>query len=149
MTVRTVSLEALQAGAQVTVAPGDTLRVVVSFKYTVAANTTALLRAAPYAYTLGVLDRVNSCVAEVDVDLPAATTPTAKEATVDIYILSKADGGPTDGTYGLIAEFPGYDLEEHIDNAIIIEGNKDNWSELLGTVMMIMMMGMMVGMVKQ
>jgi hypothetical protein len=148
MRIVSASLTALQAGEQVTLAPGDTLRVTVAFEYTVSANTSVLLRAAPYAYTLGILNRVDKCVSEETVELLRALEPTGKEVTVDIYIVPAADGGPKDGTYGLIAEIPGYDVSQHIDDAIIIAGNPESWTELLAPMMMIMMMGMMMGMVK-
>jgi hypothetical protein len=148
MTIKHASLVALQAGEQVTVAPGDTLRVIVTFDYTVSVDASVILRAAPYAYTLGILNRVDKCVTEETVQLPRALDPTSKEATVDIFVLPAADGGPKDGTYGLIAEIPGYDASQNIDDAIVIAGNPEGITELIAPMMMLMMMGMMMGMVK-
>jgi hypothetical protein len=143
------SLGALAAGEQVQLSVGDTLRVSVGFKYVVAEDTIVTLRACPYQYTLGILDRIGSCCGEADIELERTTTAKLKEATVDVPIIAAAEGGIEDGTYGLIAEIPGSDTEDKIDDCLVISGNPAGITDMLPMLMVVMMMGMMMPMMEE
>ena len=139
------SLAALAAGEQVQLSVGDTLEISVSFKYTVAENTMVSLRACPYQYKVGILDRIGgSCGENPEVELEATLTPKTKETTVDMPIVPSAEGGIEDGTYGLIAEILGTDAEDHIDDCLVISGNPPSMMAMVGPLLVI---GLMVGMV--
>jgi len=139
------SLAALAAGEQVQLNVGDTLEISVSFKYTVAENTMVTLRACPYQYTLGVLDRIGgSCGENPDVELEATLTPKTKETTVEMPIVPAAEGGIEDGTYGLIVEILGTDAEDHIDDCLVISGNPTSMMAMVGP---LLALGLLAGMV--
>lgn len=148
MIVRT-SLGALAAGEQVQLSVGDTLRVSVSFKYTVAEDTIITLRACPYHYTMGVLDRIGGSCGEAEIELERSTTLKLKEATVDMPIVPAAEGGIADGTYGLIAEILGTDVEAHIDDCMVISGNPAGITDILPMLILVMMMGMIMPMMEE
>jgi len=143
---RTVSLKALQAGEQVTVPVGETLRVIVEFDYTVSVDTSMALRVYPYQYTVGVLDRIGSCGGEYTADLPAALTSTHQEVQVDCLMKPAKEGGIANGTYGIIAEVPGTSASFKIDDALVITGNPEDWTDLLAPMLALMALTMMVGM---
>jgi hypothetical protein len=138
------SLAALAAGEQVQLSVGDTLRITVSFKYTVAQDTIVTLRACPYQYKLGVLDRIGGSCGEADIELERSTTLKLKEATVDMPIVPAAEGGIANGTYGLIVEILGTGVEAHIDGCLVIAGNPAGVSDILSMAMVVMMMGMIM-----
>ena len=142
------NLRALQAGEQVTVPVDETLRVIVEFDYTVSTSTSIAVRVYPYQYTLGILDRIGSCGGEATVDLPATLIPMHKEVQIDCYMEPAKEDGIEDGTYGIIAEVPGTDASAQIDDVLVITGNPEDWTKLLGPLLTIMVMGMMVNMVK-
>ena len=121
---------------------GETWRVYVSFKYVVPENMTVTLRACPYSRVLGILNRVDGCCSQTDIDLMATATPLLKEASVDITFKPESEGGIADGTYGLIAEIVGTGAEEHIDDCIIVSGNPPGTWEMIPSLMLVMMMGM-------
>jgi len=143
------SLTALAAGEQVQLSVGDTLRISVSFKYTVAEDTIVTLRACPYQYTLGVLDRIGGSCGEADVELERFTTSKLKEANVDMPIVPASEGGIANGTYGLIAEILGTDVEDHIDDCLVISGNPAGITDLLPMLIVVMMMGMIMPMMEE
>lgn len=122
---------------------GETWRVSVSFKYVVPNNITVTLQACPYTYLVGILNRVDSCCGQSNINLVATATTLPKEATVDIYFTPKGEGGIADGTYGLIVEILGTDAEAHIDDYIIVSGNPPSIWEMIGP---LLIMGLMVGM---
>lgn len=131
-------------GEKVELSVGDTLEVSVSFKYTVAENTMVTLRACPYQYTVGVLDRIGgSCGENREVELEATLTPKTKEAVVEMPIVPASEGGIENGTYGLIAEVLGTDAEDHIDDCLVISGNPPSMMEMIGP---ILVLGLMAGM---
>lgn len=138
------SLGALVAGEKVTLSPGDTLRVKVGFKYSVAQNTVVTLRACPYQYRLSILDRIGGSCSEADIELERATTSRLAEATVDMPVVAASDGGIADGTYGLITEILGTDVSDKIDDCLVITGNPASIWELLPTLGMVLIMSMMV-----
>ena len=144
--LRTVSLAELASGQVIELSVGDTLRISVSFKYVVAEDTTVTLRACPYQYTVGVLDRIGGSCGEADIELERSTTAKLKEATVDMPIVPAAEGGIANGTYGLIAEILGTDAEDHIDDCLIISGNPVSMMEMVGPLLVIGLMAAMVGM---
>jgi len=143
------SLTALAAGEQVQLSVGDTLRISVSFKYTVAEDTIVTLRACPYQYTLGVLDRIGGSCGEADVELERSTTSKLKEANVDMPIVPASEGGIANGTYGLIAEILGTDVEDHVDDCLVISGNPAGITDLLPMLIVVMMMGMIMPMMEE
>jgi len=147
--LRTVSLAELASGQVIELSVGDTLRVAVSFKYTAAEATIATLRACPYSYTMGILNRVGGSCGEADIELERATTFTLKEATVDMPIMPAAEGGVSDGTYGLIAEILGTDVEHHIDDCLVISGNPAGIADIIPMLMVVMMMGMIMPMMEE
>lgn len=147
MTLVTTSLGALQAGGQVQLSVGDTLRVSVSFKYTVAEAVTVTLRACPYQYKAGVLDRIGGSCGSAEISLEATLTPKTKEATVDMPIVPAAQGGIADGTYGLIVEVNG--AEQHIDDVLVITGNPPGIMDMIAPMMMVMMMSMIMPMMEE
>ena len=138
------SLESLQAGEQVQLSVGDTLRVTVGFKYTVAEKTMVTLQACPYQRVLGVLDRIGGSCGQANIELERAATPKLTEAAVDMLIVPEAQGGVEDGTYGLIVEILGTDAETHIDDILVISGNPPSPFEMIPSLIMVMMMGMMI-----
>lgn len=137
------SFEALQAGEKAQLSVGDTLRVTVSFKYTVAEKTTVTLQACPYHRVLGVLDRIGGSCGQVNIELERATTPKLTEATVDMPVVPAAQGGVDDGTYGLIVEILGTDVEAHIDDVLVVSGNPPGPFQMIPALMVVMMMAMM------
>jgi len=139
------SLGALASGQQVQLSVGDTLRVSVSFNYTVSESTSVTIRCCPHQRVMGILDRIGSCCGETQADLSGTVTPAKKEVTVDCVMLPASEGGIGDGTYGLIAEIPGYDAEETIENCIVISGNPASVMDMIPMLMMVMVMGMMMG----
>lgn len=138
------SLAALATGEQVQLSVGDILRVTVGFKYTAAEDTVITLRACPYHYVVGVLNRVGGSCSETDIELERAATTTLKETTVDMPIVPAAEGGVSDGTYGLIVEILGTDVEDHIDDCLVIGGNPTGMMEMIGP---LLVLGLMAGMV--
>ena len=79
---------------------GDTVRVTVSFKYTVGVNTTVTILAGPYSTNVFGKHVVNTCVGRADVPLTAVSTPTAQTADIDFILIPKANDGIDNGTYG-------------------------------------------------
>lgn len=144
--LRTVSLAELANGQVIELSVGDTLRVVVSFKYTVAEDTIVTLRACPYHYVLGVLDPIEGSCGEADIDLERSATLKLKEAIVDMPIVPAAEGGIANGTYGLIAEILGTDAEDHIDDCLVISGNPPSPIDMVGP---LLVLGLMAAMVSQ
>jgi len=130
------SLNALAAGQQVQLGPGDTLRVNVSFKYTVSQATTVTLWA---SLGLGVGRDIE---AFKEISLEAALTPKTWEGYIDIPIPTS---GKRDGVYWLQAEIQGYpETQTRIDNAVVISGMPAGILDILPAMVVVMMMGMMM-----
>jgi len=137
------SLAALQAGEQVQLGPGDTLRVNVSFKYTVAQGTTATLWA---SLGLGVGRDIESFK---EISLEATLTPKTWEGYIDIPVPTS---GKKNGTYWLQAEIKGYgDTQTRIDNAVVISGMPSitNIMDMIPMLMVVGMMGMVMSVIKE
>jgi hypothetical protein len=137
------SLATLAAGEQVQLGPGDTLRVTLSFKYTVAQAITITLWAA-----LG-LGLGRDIEAFKEVSLEATLTPKTWEGFIDIPIPTS---GKKDGTYWLQAEIRGYpETQVRVDNAVIISGMPAgiDLMSIMGLMMVMMMMGMVVPMMEE
>lgn len=145
--LRTVSLAELVSGQTIRLSVGDILRVAVSFKYIVAENTVVTLRACPYHYVGPILDRIGGSCGEANIALERATTATLKEATVDMPIVPDAEGGLTDGTYGLIAEILGTNVEDHIDNCLIVSGNPAGIWGTMEIILPLIMLGLMAAII--
>ena len=131
---------------------GETVRVNVSFKYTVGVNTTVKLMAGPYYTNLFGTHMVSSCVGQADVQLPASSTPADGTATVDFMLISKSLGGIENGTYGLRVWIEDTNAVAEQDNIIIVSGNTgggDMFSSMMPMIMMLMMMGMIMPMTQQ
>jgi hypothetical protein len=119
---------------------GDTIRVTASFVYTVAADTLVTVQAGPYHYIVGILDRIGASFGKATVDLPMALTPTEKQFTVD-FKLSGIDAG----TYGLIVEIPGTDINVKQDDVLIVAAAPSVF-EMIGPLLVIGLMAAMVSM---
>lgn len=131
------SLAALAAGEKVTLGPGDTLRLEVSFKYTVAAPTVVTLWA---SLGLGIGRDIENFL---DISLEASTLPKAWRGTIDIPIPTS---GKTNGTYWLRAEIGGYPgTQTTIDNAVEITNMPGGILDYLPMLIMVMVMSSIMG----
>ena len=134
---------------------GDTVRVTVSFKYTVGVNKTIRLFAGPYSTNLFGKNLVEQCVGDADVSLIPASTPAAQTAEVDFILIPKANNGIANGTYGLRVWIEDTNAVAEQDNVIIVTGNPgstgstDILSSMMPMIMMLMMMGMIMPMTQQ
>ncbi len=131
---------------------GDTVRVTVSFKYTVGVNKTVRLLAGPYYTNLFGKHLVDQCVGDADIALVPASTPAVQTATVDFILIPKATGGIDDGTYGLRVWIEDTNALAEQDNVVIVTGNpgsSDMFSSMIPMIMMLMMMGMIMPMTQQ
>ncbi|MPL89217.1 hypothetical protein SDC9_35250 [bioreactor metagenome] len=131
---------------------GDTVRVTVSFKYTVGVNKTVRLLAGPYYTNLFGKHLVDQCIGDADVALVPASTPAAQTATVDFILIPKATGGIENGTYGLRVWIEDTNALAEQDNVVIVTGNpgsSDMFSSMMPMIMMLMMMGMIMPMTQQ
>ena len=131
---------------------GDTVRVTVSFKYTVGVNKTVKLSSGPYYTNLFGKHLVDQCVGDADVALVPASTPAAQTATVDFILIPKANGGIDNGTYGLRVWIEDTNAVAEQDNVIVVSGNSsggDMFTSMMPMIMMLMMMGMIMPMTQQ
>ncbi len=129
---------------QVQLAVGDTARVTFKLTYTVGKATQITVRAVPYDYWFGVLNRVGENAGTKIVNLPAALTPTDITETVD-FTINSSNAGP----YGLLLEVLDTNYQVRIDDAMYIEGGGGGGSDMMSMmsmVMVMMMMGMMMPM---
>ena len=126
------SLNALAAGEQIELAPGDVLRVSCSFKYVVAQAVTVTLWA---SLGLGIGRDIESFE---EISLEAALTPKTWAGDIDISIPT----GKTTGTYWLRAEIKGYpDTQTTIPDAVVISGVPSVF-EMIGP---LLVLGLMMG----
>ena len=133
---------------------GDTVRVTVSFSYTVGINTTVRLLAGPYYTNIFGKHLVDSCVGQADVSLPAASTPTSQTADIDFTLVPKSLGGIDNGTYGLRVWVEDSSALAEQDSVIIVSGNTgssggDMFTSMMPMLMMVMMLGMIMPMTQQ
>lgn len=131
---------------------GDTVRVTVSFKYTVGVNKTVKLSAGPYYSNVFGKHLVASCVGDADVQLVPASSPATQSATVDFTLIPKANNGIDNGTYGLRVWVEDTNAVAEQDDVIVVTGNPgstDMFSSMMPMIMMLMMMGMVMPMVQQ
>ncbi|AMU85979.1 hypothetical protein [Dehalococcoides mccartyi] len=131
---------------------GDTVRVTVSFKYTVGVNKTVKLSAGPYYTNLFGKHLVASCVGDADVQLVPASSPATQSATVDFTLIPKANNGIDNGTYGLRVWVEDTNAVAEQDDVIVVTGNPgstDILSSMMPMIMMLLMMGMVMPMVQQ
>jgi len=134
---------------------GETIRVTVSFEYTVGINTSVKVFAGPYYTNIFGKHMVEPCVGSADVSLAAATEPISQTATVDFILIPKAQGGIDDGTYGLRVWVEDTNAVAEQDNVIIVTGNPissgsgDMFTAMMPMLMMVMMMGMVMPMTQQ
>ncbi len=126
---------------------GDTVRVTVSFSYTVGINTTVRLLAGPYYTNIFGKHLVDSCVGQADVSLPAASMPTSQTADIDFTLVPKSLGGIDNGTYGLRVWVEGSNALAEQDSVIIVSGNTSSGGDMFTSMMPMLMMVMMLGMV--
>jgi len=126
---------------------GDTVRVTVSFSYTVGINTTVRLLAGPYYTNIFGKHLVDSCVGRADISLAAASTPTQQSADVDFTLIPKALGGIDNGTYGLRVWVEGSNALAEQDSVIIVSGNTSSGGDMFTSMMPMLMMVMMLGMI--
>jgi hypothetical protein len=130
---------------------GDTIRVTVSFEYTVGINTVLKIYACPYYTNLFGKHMVDVCVGSVNISLTAATEPASQTATIDFLLIPKEQGGIEDGIYGLSVWIEGSNAVAEQDNVIIVTGNSssgggDMFTSMMPMLMMVMMMGMIMPM---
>ena len=132
---------------------GETVRVTVSFSYTVGINTTVRLLAGPYYTNIFGKHLVDSCVGQADVSLPAASMPTSQTADIDFTLVPKSLGGIDNGTYGLRVWVEGTNAVAEQDSVIIVTGNTggggDMFTSMMPMLMMVMMLGMIMPMTQQ
>ncbi len=133
---------------------GDTVRVTVSFSYTVGINTSVRLLAGPYYTNIFGRHLVDSCVGRADVSLPAASTPAQESTDIDFTLVPKSLGGIDNGTYGLRVWIEGSNALAEQDSVIIVSGNTsssggDIFSSMMPMLMMVMMLGMIMPMTQQ
>ena len=134
---------------------GDTVRVTVSFSYTVGINTTMRLLAGPYYTNLFGEHLVDSCIGQADVSLPVASTPAQQTADIDFTLVPKSLGGIDNGTYGLRVWVEGSNALAEQDSVIIVSGNTgssgggDMFTSMMPMLMMVMMLGMIMPMTQQ
>ncbi|MDO8717016.1 MAG: hypothetical protein Q7J73_09475 [Dehalococcoidales bacterium] len=133
---------------------GDTVRVTVSFSYTVGINTTVRLLAGPYYSNIFGKHLVDPCVGRTDVPLVAASTPAQQTADVDFMLVPKSLGGIDNGTYGLRVWVEGSSSVAEQESVIIVSGNTsssggDMFSSMMPMLMMVMMLGMIMPMTQQ
>ena len=131
---------------------GDTVRVTVSFKYTVGMNKTIKLLAGPYYTNLFGKHLIDQCVGDADISLVPASTPAAQTDTVDFILIPKSTGGIENGTYGLRVWIEDTNAIAEQDDVIVVTGNPgstDMFSSMMPMIMMLMMMGMVMPMVQQ
>ncbi|MBI4186263.1 MAG: hypothetical protein HY530_02010 [Chloroflexi bacterium] len=126
---------------------GDTVRVTVSFSYTVGINTSLRLLAGPYYTNIFGKHLVDSCVGRVDVSLPAASTPTSQTADIDFTLVPKSLGGIDNGTYGLRVWVEDSNALAEQDSVIIVSGNTSGGGDMFTSMMPMLMMVMMLGMI--
>ncbi len=125
---------------------GETVRVTVSFKYAVGVNTTVKIFAGPYYSNIFGKHTVDPCAGSADVSLTVAAEPTPQTADVDFILVPQAQGGISNGTYGLRVWIEGTNAVVEQDNVIIVSGNPTGGFDLSGMMPMLMML-MMLGMV--
>ncbi len=133
---------------------GDTVRVTVSFSYTVGINTTMRLLAGPYYTNLFGEHLVDSCIGQADVSLAVASTPAQQSADIDFMLVPKSLGGIDNGTYGLRVWVEGTNALAEQDSVIIVSGNTgssggDMFTSMMPMLMMVMMLGMIMPMTQQ
>ena len=133
---------------------GDTVRVTVSFSYTVGINTSLRLLAGPYYTNIFGKHLVDSCVGQADVALPAVSTPTSQTADIDFTLVPKSLGGIDNGTYGLRVWVEDSSALAEQDSVIIVSGNTgssggDMFTSMMPMLMMVMMLGMIMPMTQQ
>lgn len=137
MTLVQTLMGALAAGEQVQLRPGDTLRVTVSFKYTVAEAVTVTL------WGWLAIPPGRDIEAFKEISLEASLTPKTWEGYIDIPIPTS---GKSNGTYKLGVEVNG--TEETIPDAVVISGYMNIW-DLIPSMLMVMMMGMIMPMMEE
>jgi hypothetical protein len=132
---------------------GETIRVTVSFEYTVGINTSVKVFAGPYYTNLFGKHMVDQCVGRTAVSLSATSTPTPQTVDADFVLIPKANGGIENGTYGLRVWIEDTNALAEQDSAVIITGNPssggDMFSAMMPMLMMLMMMGMIMPMTQQ
>ena len=131
---------------------GDRVGVTVAFKYVSGAESKLKLNAGPYYTNILGKQMVDSCVYQVEVTLPAASTPTDKTVSTYFVLLPKANGGIENGSYGLRVWIEGTEMVAEADNVIVVAGNPgsmtDTFSAMMPMLMMLMMMGMVMPMMQ-
>jgi hypothetical protein len=130
-------LTVLANGKLIPLAPGDTLVIEVSFKYTVSQGTTVTLWA---SLGLGVGRDIESFK---EISLEASLTPKTWSGTTEIVIPTS---GKSDGTYWMKVEVDGNEVT--VPDAVVISGMSSIMS-MIPMLMMVMMMGMMMPMMEE
>lgn len=139
---------------------GDTVKITVSFHYKVGVNTTLKLQASPYYTNIWGRNLVDSCKGQTDILLEATSTEVIKTVDVNILLIAKSLGGIEDGTYGLVVwlrpqdstdgpwAIPGPIAKVEQENVLIVSGNSSGgFTDILSSMMPMLMMVMMMGMI--
>lgn len=139
--LKAVSFSALQTGQQVEVSPGDTLRVWVSFSYTLPKPTTVELWV-----SLVIPPGRDYTVKQKTETLEASTTPKEWTGFVDMPIEASGMFGILKNyTYDLWFEIPEYTGEVAIaEGAVVITGVLPGMLEMVGP---LLVLGLMMGMI--
>ena len=130
-------LTVLATGKLIPLAPGDTLVIEVSFKYTVSQGATVTLWA---SLGLGVGRDIESFK---EISLEASLTPKTWSGATEIVIPTS---GKSDGTYWMKVEVDGNEVT--VPDAVVISGMSSIMS-MIPMLMMVMMMGMMMPMMEE
>ena len=133
------ALVALNPGQPLPVSAGDTLRVFYAFNYKVAETTGVEIWASLYRWSDHIyIDRQEEAQTKQTITLEKALTYQPYEGEIDIVV-----GQINSGTYGLICEFPDFDVEGRIDDCIEVAAAPSIW----GTVGTLLALGLMAAMV--
>lgn len=137
------SLVALQAGQQLELAAGDTLRVTVSFDAAMSSDTTTEL------WVSLLIEPGRDYTIKTPVPLKKSATPLPYSIVVDMPITTTC--GLDNLTYDLWAELPSYDEVVKVQDAASITGMPASFKETLGNIgdmislmIVMMMMSMMM-----
>ena len=126
---------------------GDTVRVTVSFRYTIGVNSSVKIFAGPYTHGLFGDDMINTCIGQADLSLTATAEPVEATGTIDFILVPKNLGGIENGTYGLKVWIEDTKAVAQQDNVIIVTGNSSGSTDMFSSMMPMLMMVMMLGMI--
>ncbi len=135
----------LGEGQPLQIQAGQTLRVFYSFSYKAADTATVPIWASLYTRTLGVVNREEQAQTKTTITLDKSITWQTYEGSIDINVGT----GVNAGLYGLIVELPGFEgAEAKVDDCIEVTAGFD-WTQMIGLMVVVMMMGMIMPMMEE